>query len=150
MSPMSHPEKMSDGARLARSGLLVMLAKANAVNVRHSVHLERYLMRLPRWVLLLTTFGLLVASCAGNIDRGSKFGVEVGMPSAEAIAILERRGLQREPGTEKWLNADCGGRVRNPGETLDMFSRGPNQGPICLFTASGRVVAIAWNQHFRP
>jgi hypothetical protein len=109
-------------------------------------------MRPPRSILLLTTLtalGLLVASCAGNIDRGSKFGVEVGMPSAEAIAILERRGLRRH-GTENWLNADCGGRVRNAGEALEMFDRGPNQGPICLFTASGRVVAIAWDQNFWP
>lgn len=38
---------------------------------------------------------LLVASCisGGSIDRGRKFGVEVGMPIEEASAILERRRL---------------------------------------------------------
>lgn len=112
-------------------------------------------MRPPRSVLLLTTLttlGLLVSSCAaGNIDRGRKYGVAVGMPSAEAHAILERRGFQRGASTDDWLNAGCGGRARNPGETLDMFDRGPNRDPIiCLFTASGRVVAIAWDTTFWP
>jgi hypothetical protein len=98
---------------------------------------------------VLLSLGLLVASCAlpGSIDRGRKFGVEVGMPSAEARAILERRGLRRV-NTHGWSNPGCGGHTPQRDEDLEMFAERNDQGVICLFTASDRVVAIAWDSPF--
>jgi hypothetical protein len=97
---------------------------------------------------VLLALGLLVSSCAlpGSIERGRKFGVEIGMRSAEAHAILERRGVRRVS-TERWLNPDCGGRVPQPGEDFEMFAEN-DQAVICLFIANDRVVAIAWSSPF--
>jgi hypothetical protein len=110
-------------------------------------------MRLPCKLLssaVLLSLTLLLSSCVlpGSIDRGRKFGVQVGMPAAEAIAILERRGLRRVPGTENWLNADCGCRRREQGEVLEMFAEDDSERVICILTASDRVVAIAWDSPF--
>jgi hypothetical protein len=97
---------------------------------------------------VLLSLGLLVSSCAlpGSIERGRKFGVEIGMPSAEAHAILERRGVRRVR-TDGWLNPDCGGRVPQPGEDFEMFAES-DQAAICLFILDDRVVAIAWSSPF--
>jgi len=98
---------------------------------------------------ILMTLGVLVASCAsnGSIDSGRKYGIEVGMPSEEAVDILRQRGLRRDTIPDDW-GLICGGRAAGLGENLQSFTRGPNRPLICLFTASGRVVAIAWETPF--
>ena len=103
-------------------------------------------MRVSSAVLL--SLVLLLASCAlpGSIDRGRKFGVQIGMPVAEAHAVMERRGVRRVP-TDDWLNPGCGGRRPAPGEGFEMYAES-DESVICLFTASDRVVAIAWDSVF--
>jgi hypothetical protein len=70
----------------------------------------------------------------------------VGMPSEEASAILRQRGLHRldNPGVSVYGVFMCGGRASNEVETMEAFARGLGPPKICLFTASGSVVAIAW------
>lgn len=96
----------------------------------------------------LMALGILVASCVsnGSIDSGRRYGIEVGMPSEEASAILRQRGLQRldNAGVSVYGAFMCGGRASKAGETMEAFARELGPPTICLFTASGRVVAIAW------
>jgi len=102
-----------------------------------------------RWTSLAFALALtsLLASCisGGSIERGRKFGVAVGMPYGEASGILERRGLHRRE--LQWPVRMCGGRARGSDERIDLFVRGINHRPICLFSASDRVVAIAWEAY---
>lgn len=94
--------------------------------------------------------GVLVASCAGNgsVDRGRKFGVEVGMSSEEAGAILSRTRVRRNltfyPDGSLPM---CGGRPRGNGERVELYAT-PQHDVVCLFVQSGRVVAIAWETPF--
>lgn len=95
----------------------------------------------------LAALGFLVASCAssGSIERGQRFGVQIGTPLDDARTVLRRRGFQDElPITNQELPG-CGDRSRQQGEEVSAFSS-PRLGLplVCLFVVSGRVAAIAW------
>ena len=91
----------------------------------------------------------LVASCAGGvIERGSRYGVRVGMTFEEANAILQRRGM-RLTGETHALAGGCAARFRQQGEAVYYYSRrGDGLPPMsCLFTRDNRVVVIAWEAY---
>jgi hypothetical protein len=92
---------------------------------------------------LALIFASLLASCAGGtIDRGSKYGVRVGMTLEEANTILERRGMRRLP----TQTVGCAARYTQLSEIVVPYSRrGDGQPPVsCLFVRDGRVTVIAW------
>jgi hypothetical protein len=96
----------------------------------------------------LLTAAILVASCAanGSIDVGRKFGLEVGMTTEEASAVMRQRHPRYEAGPSGLIPM-CGGRPRGNGERLQSYAT-PQYDIICIFVASGRVVAIAWETPF--
>jgi len=101
--------------------------------------------------LLLTLFlSSLAASClsGGTIERGRKYGVEIGMTYEEANAILVSRGMLRLRETHA-SNVGCAARFRQPDETVIIYSRrGDGFPPVsCLFTIDNRVVVIAWEAY---
>lgn len=95
---------------------------------------------------VVVAVSLLLSSCvtAGSTATGQRFGVQVGMPFEEASAVLQRRGFQQEPSTFNERFSTCGLRNREAGETLEAFSSQDRQTTVCLFVASERVVAVAW------
>jgi len=79
----------------------------------------------------------------GYIDSGEKFGIEIGLPTAEAARILQSRGLMPgEPSTPgRCLSRDYAGA----GQTVTLWEdRSWRRAVVCVGAADGRVSGIGW------
>lgn len=95
------------------------------------------------WLAVMCALSVGACTTGSHIERGSRFGVRIGMPLEEAHSIFVRRGLR---GGASEMSTECGGRRRGPGDQIEVFvGTGWDSGRnYCLLAVDGRVAVIGW------
>lgn len=78
----------------------------------------------------------------GFIEAGSKFGIEIGMPTGEAIDTLKTRGFEDMDIFGSRLSCDYKTPVTD--QQIDSLINNGMDGVICLESKAQKITAIGW------
>ena len=83
-----------------------------------------------------------IMSSEGYIERGSKFGMDIGMPRDVATTKLAARGL--EP-VELTATQSCHNRTFRPERQVELWcDRTWRRGTICISSEQNKVASVSW------